>query len=442
MRQMKKLYLLLIFSFASLAPVISQTLYYPPNVGNTWATISPSELGWCAENIDSLEAYLQATSSKGYIILKNGRIVLERYFGTFTRDSIWYWASAGKTVTAFLVGKAQEEGLLSLQDSTSKFLGTGWTIAPPDKERLITVWHQLTMTSGLDDSNPATRDCTIDTCLKYLADAGTRWAYHNAPYTLLDKVIENAANSTFNQYFFSRLRNPVGMNGIFLKPGFLNVYFSNLRSMARFGLLMQSKGKWNGNTILGDTNFLNAAVNTSQNINLSYGYLWWLNGKSSFMLPQSQIVFPGMLMPDAPADMYAALGRDGQILNVVPSQGLVFVRMGNQPDESGSITALYNNRIWQRINKLPCVTQNNELYSATMLKAYPNPGKNTVMVKNLQKDTEYWLVNSLGSLISKGTCDYRLELDVQNIPEGIYTIILRFNNAQIHQLRWIKSGGN
>ncbi|MEZ5069123.1 MAG: hypothetical protein R2847_11860 [Bacteroidia bacterium] len=38
------------------------------------------------------------------------------------------------------------------------------------------------MTSGLDDGVPDNH-CTYDSCLVYLADAGTRWAYHNAPYT-------------------------------------------------------------------------------------------------------------------------------------------------------------------------------------------------------------------------------------------------------------------
>ena len=416
-----------------------QSLYYPPNVGNTWATINPTTLGWCAQNIDSLEDYLQATSSKGYIILKDGRIVLERYFGTFTRDSIWYWASAGKTVTAFLVGKAQEEGLLSLQDSTSKFLGTGWTSAPPEKERLITVWHQLSMTSGLDDTNPQTRDCTLDTCLKYLADAGTRWAYHNAPYTLLDKVIENAANSTFNQYFFSRLRNPVGMNGLFLKTGFLNVYFSNLRSMARFGLLMQSKGKWNGNAILSDTNFINAAVNTTQNLNQSYGYLWWLNGKSSFMLPHTQIVFPGLLMPDAPADMYAALGRDGQLLNVVPSQGLVFVRMGNQPDESGLVTVLYNNRIWQRINKLPCVTNTATDIAEHSIYITPNPASQHITIHNISHGSSYQLFDAYAKCRMSGIAQSQaIQISVSHLPKGVYHFVFIDKSGKSLTMRWLR----
>ncbi|MBK7298914.1 MAG: hypothetical protein IPI91_20830 [Flavobacteriales bacterium] len=64
----------------------------------------------------------------------------------------------------------------------------------------------------------------------------------------------------------------------------------------------------------------------------SYGYLWWLGGQTSYHLPGSQIEFPGMLMPNEPADGYNALGKNGQFINVIPSEGIVLVRMGNAPD--------------------------------------------------------------------------------------------------------------
>ena len=173
----------------------SQNYYFPPTTGTTWETVTPQSLGWCTDKTDSLYNYLESTNSKAFIVLKNGRIVLEKYFGTFTRDSSWYWASAGKTLTGFTVGIAQQEGFLKIQDTTSKYLGRGWTTAPLSKEDKITIRNQLTMTTGLDDG-VADVSCTLPSCLQYKADAGTRWAYHNAPYTLLDKVIEAATGST------------------------------------------------------------------------------------------------------------------------------------------------------------------------------------------------------------------------------------------------------
>ncbi len=127
--------------------VTAQKLYFPPlNNTATWDTLSPDSLGWCSKEIDALYDYLNQQDTKGFIVLKNGKIVLEKYFGTFSKDSDWYWASAGKTITSFLVGKAQEEKFLSMDAPTSSYLGAGWTACTPEQENKITIRHQLTMT--------------------------------------------------------------------------------------------------------------------------------------------------------------------------------------------------------------------------------------------------------------------------------------------------------
>ena len=195
---------LILFAFLSFFSAKSQTAYFPPVIGNTWDNVSPASLGWCQDKLDSLVDYLGSRNTKAFIILKNGKIALEKYYGTFTQDSAWYWASAGKSLTAFTVGIAQQEGHLSIADTTSDHLSSGWTSCPTSKEELITIRHQLTMTSGLDDGVPD-YTCTLDTCLQYLSDAGTRWSYHNGPYTLLDDVIESATGQTLNSYFSQKI---------------------------------------------------------------------------------------------------------------------------------------------------------------------------------------------------------------------------------------------
>lgn len=360
--------------------VKAQNLYFPPLTGNAWDTISPLSLGWCPDKIDSLTDYLENKNTKAFILLKDGKIVIEKYFGTFTADSLWYWASAGKTLTAFTVGIAQQEGLLSITDTTSAYLGTGWTACPPVKEEKITIRNQLTMTSGLDDGVPD-HYCTLDTCLQYLADAGTRWAYHNGPYTLLDSVIESATGITLNSYFNQKVKIPTGMTGAFFPSGYNNVFVSKPRSMARFGLLMLNNGNWNGNQLMTDTSYFNQMISTSQNLNLSYGYLWWLNGKSSFMVPGVQFVFNGPLNTHAPADMYAALGKDGQILNVVPSMNLVYVRLGNAPG-AGEVPITFNDTIWIKLNEAMCNTASlPSINNQPLITIYPNPATDYFKIK-------------------------------------------------------------
>ena len=118
----------------------AQALYFPPiNGSETWDTLSPAALGWCTNKIDSLYNYLQQENTKGFMVLKDGKIVLEKYFGTFTKDSAWYWASAGKTLTSFLIGQAQEEGFLKITDRKKEMFKTsgGKYIAPQIIENQI-----------------------------------------------------------------------------------------------------------------------------------------------------------------------------------------------------------------------------------------------------------------------------------------------------------------
>ena len=323
-------------------------LYFPPSQSPEWETLSPAILGWDSSGEQALEEYLLSKETKAFIVLKDGKIVVEWYFGSHTQNTSWYWASAGKTLTSYTLGIAQEEGLLSLDDTSSDYLGVGWTSATAEQESAITVRHHLTMTSGLDDT---AFDCVSPECLTFLAEAGSRWAYHNGPYTLLQQVISSASSSSFEDYFNSRIRNRIGMDGFwFSTSGTNNVFFSSARSMARFGLLNLANGQWNGQSILGDTAYLNDLKSPSQELNSSYGYLYWLNGQDDFRLPGLQALFNGQLIPNAPADTFAGLGTNDQKLFIVPSQNLVIVRMGEDAGTSQLGPSSFDTELWDLLN--------------------------------------------------------------------------------------------
>ena len=420
---MKKLllipFLIILFQHQT---VKAQSTYFPPlSSSATWDTISPASLGWCANEIDTLYNFLQQEDTKGFIVLKDGKIVLEKYFGTFTKDSLWYWASAGKTITSFLVGKAQEENLLSISDTTSAYLGLGWTSETAAQEEKITIENQLSMTSGLDDG-VADVFCTLSSCLTYLTNAGNRWAYHNAPYTLLEQVLVAATGSPINTYTQIKLKSQIGMNGAWQTVGSNNVYFSNVRSMARFGLLAQNKFSWNTTALLSDLAYINQMTNTSQSMNLSYGYLWWLNGKTSFMLPSTQTVFSGSYAPNAPSDMFAGIGKNGQIVSVSPSKGLVVVRMGEAAGNLPVPTQLVD-RIWEKLNAVMCSTTSveNQFKAQKTFSIYPNPVTNSLTI-DLVSDSNFEIQISdvLGKVILSD--QNRTTVDVSKLTSGIYYI--------------------
>lgn len=414
----------LLLLFLPLATIKAQ-YYYPSN--GQWDTLSPSALNWCPQEIARLDSFLLASNSKSFIILKNGKIAHEAYYGSFTQDSVWYWASAAKTLTAFLIGKAQEDGLLTINDSTSQYLGSGWTSAPANKESLITIKHQLQMTTGLD-YQVADLDCTADTCLLYRADAGSQWYYHNAPYLLLRDVLQTATNRGLNNYTQQVLAGSIGFRGIWLD----NLYISNARQMARFGLLLLSEGQWNGNVVLGDTAYFRQMTSPSQNLNPAYGYLTWLNGQGSFIQPGLPWSFSGMIIPSAPADLYMAAGKNDQRIYVVPSLDMVVVRQGNAADSVSLALSGFDDQLWTYIMNLNCqgiALQEEELKSDYI---YPNPSQGIFHLpqgKELVK-----VVNARGQLIRVPVGS---PVDLRGQAPGLYCFTFRDGSRQVvHLAPW------
>src|SRR5690606_11160513 len=188
---------------------IPTSIYFPPLNSDTWESVSTSELGWNESQLQPLLDYLETKHTKGFMILYNGKIVVESYLNGHTATSPWYWASAGKTLTSTVSGIAQDEGLIQIDNKVSDYLGTGWTSEPLEKENLISCKNLLSMNSGIDDS---LGDNVSPENLQYVADAGTRWAYHNV-YVKMKDVVAQASNESWTDYFNSKLRDKIGMSG-------------------------------------------------------------------------------------------------------------------------------------------------------------------------------------------------------------------------------------
>ena len=320
---------------------------YFPSAG-TWENLEISDLNWNESAVEDLLTFVESQGSKSFMILKEGKIVIEEYFNGHNSDDYWQWNSAGKTLTTAAIQLAQQQGFLNIEEPASNYLDVGWTNMSEDKEGLITIKDLLSMTSGIDDS----KQLVIRSNLNYVADAGTRWAYGNVFQKLMD-IVSEATSEEFETYLQRELLDPVGMNGSWNNGLIFTIFSSDTRSMARFGILASNNGFWKNQSIINEDLFLQA-IRPSQNINPSYGFLWWLNGESQFMLPGSQEVFNGPLVPNAPEDMYAAMGANEQRLYIVPSQDLIVIRMGEATETQNENFALssFDDALWEKINAL------------------------------------------------------------------------------------------
>ena len=413
---MKKLIILAALAVVSL-PASAQSMYFPPNGSEEWDSITPESLGWCVEKIPALYTYLETTNTNAFIVLKDGKRVLEAYFNDFTPDQNHTWNSAGKCIMATLIGIAQQNGDLAITDKTSDYLGTGWTSMPQEKEDLITIKHQLTMTTSMDDSGDRWA-CTDDTCLHYLSDAGTRWAYHNAAYNLLRDVLESATGTTINLYMNQYLNNSIGMQGGWLKVGYFDLFVSQARSAARFGLLSLNKGVWNGTPVLDDPAYYAAMTTRSQELNKSYGYLWWLNGQPSYMLPADRTLYDGMLNPNAPPSIYSAMGKNGQIIDVWPEQNIVVVRMGGNPDVS-NVPVDFHREMWAQLNQVMCNITSVNPVKELVFNLYPNPANNQISVEVASPIETIEILNTTGQRVLTANTK---QVDISTLAKGIYFV--------------------
>jgi CubicO group peptidase (beta-lactamase class C family) len=323
-------------------------LYFPPAKGK-WETVDPAAIGWDATKLKEALAFAGTNKSSGVVILYRGRILAEQYWPldppektpSGARNPYFHMrlgvngegqaiedvASAQKSVAAMLVGIAQHKGLLKIDDLVSKQLGEGWSKAPPKAEAKITIRHLISMSSGLD------------TRLGYQVPAGTKWLYNTTAYSRSLTCVVKASGMNENELTRKWLTGPLGMTDsrwsvrpwadqntvIANKFGFA----TTARDLARFGLLMSANGYWDGKDVLQDKAYIKQATSPSQQLNPSYGFLWWLNG-GPFVARGSGQKKPGRLLPSAPKDMYAAQGKLGRRLYVIPSQQLVITRLGDQ----------------------------------------------------------------------------------------------------------------
>lgn len=412
------IYRLVFLSFLlSVYGVSAQDLYFPPAFSNQWETISHEQLGWCENEVIDFEAFLSETNTKGFLILKEGKIAMESYFDDFEVDSPWYWASAGKTMTAFLTGVLQQEGMVDINESTSNHLGEGWTSCDLDSESKITLKHQLTMTTGLDYITSNT-NCIEPECLTCLNEPGDEWFYHNAPYTNISYGLETVTGLGYTELTNSKVASPIGFIGLWTSVDDNRVFFSTARGMAKFGLLMLAKGNWNGNQIMTDTTYFNAMISPSQSINEAYGYLWWLNGQDSYRLPGTTITYPGKLIPNAPNDLYAAIGKNGQICIVVPSEDIVIIRMGDNPDQT-LVPLSYVRDLWDEYARLEC-TSSLEDPTTIEFRVYPRLTYDFINIESKAEINQIEIINRMGRRVMKvGKTDL---LDVSSLTPGIYFV--------------------
>jgi CubicO group peptidase (beta-lactamase class C family) len=161
------------------------------------------------------------------VIVRDGRIVDERGFGTadpsgrpVTATTPFVIGSLSKSITALAVMQLVDAGEVALDSPVRRYLPE-FRVADPAVSDRITVRDLLTHTSGL--STPVgiapltTAPTSLDARVRDLATAelvsepGTRYAYSNANYLVLGRLVEVVSGEPFGAYVQAHVFNPLGM---------------------------------------------------------------------------------------------------------------------------------------------------------------------------------------------------------------------------------------
>ncbi|MCZ4499092.1 MAG: class beta-lactamase-related serine hydrolase [Marmoricola sp.] len=270
--------------------------------------------------------------TRGIVVLKDGKLVAERYAAGFTAATPQLGWSMTKSVTNLLTGRLVLQQKVSLDDD---HLRPGWT----DERSAITVRQLLQMTSGLswDETyalnTPITRMLYLENDMaRYVASQklahapGTYLQYSSGSTTLLCSVLtrgRGGADLPRREIFA-----PLGLASAVLEPDAAGTpvcssyLWATPRDWASIGQFALDDGVWQGKRLLpkGWMAQSTRAVDVRSEED-GYASGWWSNTKADGTLVEATL----------PADTYFAEGHDGQWLVVVPSQKLVVARLGFTP---------------------------------------------------------------------------------------------------------------
>jgi len=284
-----------------------------------------------------LEQYLDATRTAAFVVLRDDRIVYERYALGFDERSMLNSFSIAKAIMANLVGIAVAEGHIAsldaqVADFRPELAGTAYGST--------TLKSLLTMTSGVTHG-PALWERMqyyfghdlLATAAEARQGDSSEWRYSESDIEVLGLVLEAAVRKPVSEYLSEKLWKPLGMESPALwaldRPGGREKAFccisAHARDFARFGLLHLNAGNWHGKQIVPEAW---AARTVLPGTRVPDGYihrhLWWVpgdergdfyayghNGQYVYVNPEARVVivkFSEMLEQD-PVPMFRALGR-------------------------------------------------------------------------------------------------------------------------------------
>ena len=311
-------------------------------------------------SVDSANAF----RPHGILIARNGKIVLEEYFLGAHASKPHDTRSASKSVVTVVLGAAMQAGMkISPQTPVFSTMGMASPALDPRK-RAMTLYHLLTMSSGLDcddnaadyekypgsedvltnqDTNPDWLQMVLD--LKMLRDPGARAIYCSINPFLAAEVMARATGRSFPDLAWELVSSPLQLDRHFLLITPVGDSYMGgsahytLRDFAKFAQLYANGGTWNGRRIVSEAwvresvqpryrigrTFRQGPNGPTETTTNNYGFLWW----TTEFEHQGRVVLA-----------HHASGNGGQYSMFIPELDLVIATYAGNYADAGGFYAL------------------------------------------------------------------------------------------------------
>jgi CubicO group peptidase (beta-lactamase class C family) len=294
----------------------------------------------------TLDQFMELNRVAGLLVLKDGRIALERYRYGNTERTRWMSMSVAKSITSTLVGAALQQGLIhSLNDSVTQYVPALANSAYAG----VSIRDVLMMSSGVQWSETYT-DPTSDrrrlleaqislkagSAMKLMASLprssapGTVNHYSTGETQVVAEVLRAAIKMPIATYLSDRIWSKYGMEADAKwwldSPDGIEIggsgFSATLRDYGRFGLFFLNGGIAGGEHILppGWTTEASTPKLLRNDKKLDYGYLWW----------------PGTSAQERRDKAFTAQGIHGQFLYINPAAKVVIVVWSARPQPTGT----------------------------------------------------------------------------------------------------------
>ncbi|WP_310647732.1 serine hydrolase domain-containing protein [Burkholderia cenocepacia] len=288
---------------------------------------APEDVGVDSRRLVDLSRWIREQKLDVYslLVVKDGKLIFERYGARASRDSTYELYSVTKAVTSLVAGILVDQRAVQLDDPVAARLAA-WR---PDlagalaDKRDIALKHVLSMSSGLHyDFRPKDDPIyyTAPDRLKLAASAapkvapGTAFEYTDVNPILAAAMLSAAAGEPVERYAQTRLFGPLDMQRATWeradRTGLVSAGWGlRLRAidMAKIGMLVLDGGRWQGRQVVPQAWI---AQMTTPRVSPHFGYYWWINN----------------IVDSEPE--FGAMGFKGQFITVLPKRNTVIVMTG------------------------------------------------------------------------------------------------------------------